>query len=151
MTMIHLAMMRLRNKYQYWPIYHKANLYFQWNNKYLWLRIFIINEEQKGGLNPLFHRAFIVSGPIKLLKMLTGLWVFSFFCSNKANKDIIMSSFKSSRNIQKKECGPDRSVSDNQSSSVTLNVVKSSWDTKSFTAELRFISQVDAAKLCLLV
>ena len=32
-----------------------------------------------------------------------------------------MSSFKSDRNIQKKECGPDRSVSDNQSSSVTLN------------------------------
>ena len=32
-----------------------------------------------------------------------------------------MSSFKSSRNIQKKEFGPDRSVSDNQSSSVTLN------------------------------
>ena len=31
-----------------------------------------------------------------------------------------MSSFKSSRNIQKKECGPDRSVLDNQSSSVTL-------------------------------
>ena len=32
-----------------------------------------------------------------------------------------MSSFKSSRNIKKKECGPDRSVSDNQSSSVILN------------------------------
>ena len=32
-----------------------------------------------------------------------------------------MSSFKSSRNIQKKERGPDRSVSDNQSSTVTLN------------------------------
>ena len=32
-----------------------------------------------------------------------------------------MSSFKSSENIEKKECGPDRSVSDNQSSSVTLN------------------------------
>ena len=32
-----------------------------------------------------------------------------------------MSSFKSSENIQKKECGPDISVSDNQSSSVTLN------------------------------
>ena len=32
-----------------------------------------------------------------------------------------MSSFKSNENIQKKECGPDRSVSDNQSSSVTLN------------------------------
>ena len=33
----------------------------------------------------------------------------------------MMSSFKSSENIQKKEGGPDRSVSDNQSSSVTLN------------------------------
>ena len=32
-----------------------------------------------------------------------------------------MSSFKSSENIQKKKRGPDRSVSDNQSSSVTLN------------------------------
>ena len=31
------------------------------------------------------------------------------------------SSFKSSENVQKKDCGPDRSVSDNQSSSVTLN------------------------------
>ena len=37
------------------------------------------------------------------------------------NKNIRMSSFKSSENIQKKEGGPDRSVSDNQSSSVTLN------------------------------
>ena len=34
-----------------------------------------------------------------------------------------MSSFKNSENIQKKEGGPDRSVSDNQSSSVTLNVL----------------------------
>ena len=32
-----------------------------------------------------------------------------------------LSSFKSSENIQKKEGGPDRSVSDNQSSSVILN------------------------------
>ena len=32
-----------------------------------------------------------------------------------------MSSFKSNENIQKKEGGPDRSVSDNQSSSVSLN------------------------------
>ena len=32
-----------------------------------------------------------------------------------------MSSFKSSENIQKKEVGSDRSVSDNQSTSVTLN------------------------------
>ena len=37
------------------------------------------------------------------------------------NKNIKTSSFKSSENIQKKEDGPDRSVSDNQSSSVTLN------------------------------
>ena len=37
------------------------------------------------------------------------------------NTNIKMSSFKSSENILKKECGPDRSVSDNQSSSVTLN------------------------------
>ena len=37
------------------------------------------------------------------------------------NKNIKMSSFKSSENIQKNEGGPDRSVSDNQSSSVTLN------------------------------
>ena len=32
-----------------------------------------------------------------------------------------MSSFKSSENIKKNECGPDRSVSDNQFSSVTRN------------------------------
>ena len=32
-----------------------------------------------------------------------------------------MSSFKCSENIQKKEVGSDRSVSDNQSTSVTLN------------------------------
>ena len=37
------------------------------------------------------------------------------------NKNIKMSSFKSSENIQKKEGGSRRSVSDNQSSSVTLN------------------------------
>ena len=44
---------------------------------------------------------------------------------NTSCSDIIynikMDSFKSSENIQKKTCGPDRSVSDNQSSSVTLN------------------------------
>ena len=37
------------------------------------------------------------------------------------NKNIKMSYFKSIENIQKNEVGPDRSVSDNQSSSVTLN------------------------------
>ena len=37
------------------------------------------------------------------------------------NRNIKMSSFKNSENIQKKDCGLDRSVSDNQSSSVTLN------------------------------
>ena len=39
---------------------------------------------------------------------------------NIFNKNIKMSSFKGSKNIQKKEGVPDRSVSDNQSSSVTL-------------------------------
>ena len=38
-------------------------------------------------------------------------------------KNLKMCSFKRSENIQKKEGGPDRSVSDNQSSSVTLNVL----------------------------
>ena len=37
------------------------------------------------------------------------------------NRNIKMSSFKSSENIQKKKGEPDRSVSDNQPSSVTLN------------------------------
>ena len=37
------------------------------------------------------------------------------------NENIKMSSFKSRENFQKKEGGPDRSVSDIQSSSVTLN------------------------------
>ena len=36
------------------------------------------------------------------------------------NKNIKMSFFRSSENIQKKEGWPDRSVSDNQFSSVTL-------------------------------
>ena len=47
--------------------------------------------------------------------------LFSLFPIQKPNKNIKVSSFKSSENIQKKEGGPDRSVSDNQSSSVTLN------------------------------
>ena len=50
--------------------------------------------------------------------------IYFDYCNKKqegANKNIKMSSFKSSENIQKKEGGPDRSVSDNQSSSVTLN------------------------------
>ena len=37
------------------------------------------------------------------------------------NKNIKKSYFKSSENIQKREGWPDRSVSDNQSSLVTLN------------------------------
>ena len=43
------------------------------------------------------------------------------------NKNIKMSSFKSRENIQKKEGGPDRSVSDSQSSSVTLNELAMSF------------------------
>ena len=37
------------------------------------------------------------------------------------NKNIKLSSFKSSEKIQKKEGGPDNTVSNNQFSSVTLN------------------------------
>ena len=57
-----------------------------------------------------------------------------------SNKNIKMISFKSSENIQKKEGGPDRSVSDNQSSSVTLNelAMKARKDTviSSFSKEV---------------
>ena len=57
-----------------------------------------------------------------------------------SNKNIKMSSFKSSENIQKKEGGPDRSVSDNQSSSVTMNelAMKARRDTviSSFSKEV---------------
>ena len=56
------------------------------------------------------------------------------------NKNIKMSSFKSSENIQKKEGGSDTSVSDNQSSSVTLNelAMKARKDTviSSFSKEV---------------
>ena len=55
-------------------------------------------------------------------------------------KNIKICSFKSSKNIQKKEGGPDRSVSDNQSSSVTLNelAMKARKDTviSSFSKEV---------------
>ena len=50
-----------------------------------------------------------------------GFQMTKMFIINKSNKNIKMSSFKSSGNMQKKEGGQDRSVSDNQSSSVTLN------------------------------
>ena len=35
----------------------------------------LVNEERRDGHNPLFHRAFIVSGAIKLLKIFTCLVV----------------------------------------------------------------------------
>ena len=59
---------------------------------------------------------------------------------SKKYKNINMSSFKSSEIIQKKEGGPDRSVSDNQSFSVTLNelAMKARKDTviSSFSKEV---------------
>ena len=61
--------------------------------------------------------------PFSVLHARFALVLFQY-CSNLVNalnKTIKMSSLKSSENIQKKEGGPDRSVSDNQSSSVTLN------------------------------
>ena len=65
---------------------------------------------------------------------------FHHICNFALNKNIKMSSFKSSANIQKKEGRPDRSVSDNQSSSVTLNelAMKARKDTviSSFSKEV---------------
>ena len=51
----------------------------------------------------------------------TSIFTITIHVYRIATKNIKMSSFKSSENIQKKAGGPDRSVSDNQSSSVTLN------------------------------
>ena len=50
----------------------------------------------------------------------TLLFLTLLYCTCIPIKNIKMNSFKSSENIQKKEGGPDRSVSDNQSSSVAL-------------------------------
>ena len=57
----------------------------------------------------------------KLIQFFIDFLETPFTKEGARNKNIKMSSFKSSENIQKKEGGPDRSVSDNQSSSVTLN------------------------------
>ena len=65
-----------------------------------------------------FLYPFLLSTEQNIRKLLHALPKQNIY---NANKNIIISSFKSSRNIQQKECGPDRSVSDNQSSSVTLN------------------------------
>ena len=58
------------------------------------------------------------------------------------NKNIKMSSFNSSENIQKKEGGSDRSASDYLSSSVTLNelAMQARKDTviSSFSKEVRY-------------
>ena len=53
-----------------------------------------------------------------------------------------MSSFKSSENIQKKEDVPDRSVSDNQSSSVTLIELAIKARKKKHTVILSFSNEV---------
>ena len=58
---------------------------------------------------------FKIFGSTVIFKVLFGT------CLSITYKNIKMSSFESSEHIQKKEGGPDRSVSDNQSSSVTLN------------------------------
>ena len=42
-----------------------------------------VNEERRDGLNPLFHRAFIVSGAIKLLNHFS---CFSFLLSGGSSK-----------------------------------------------------------------
>ena len=57
-----------------------------------------------------------------------------------------MSSFKSSKNIQKKEGGPERSVSDNQSSSVTLNEL--AMKARKDTVKACHVFHADIVKLC---
>ena len=57
------------------------------------------------------------------------------------NKNMKTSSFKSSENIQKKEGGPDRSVSDNQSSSATLNELAMKAKITNCNFEFQQISQ----------
>ena len=68
------------------------------------------------------------------------IWICILVILPSSYKNINMSSFKSSENFQKKEGGPDRSVSDNQSSSVTLNelAMKARKDTviSSFSKEV---------------
>ena len=54
-------------------------------------------------------------------------------CRVSANKNIEINSFKSSEKIQKREGGPDRFVSDNQSSSVTLNEHELAMKAKNYT------------------
>ena len=49
---------------------------------------------------------------------------------HSTNKNIKMSSFKSIENIQKKEGGPDSTVSNNQFSSVTLNELAKTKETQ---------------------
>ena len=55
------------------------------------------------------------------------------------NNHIKMSFFKSSENIQKKEGGPDRSVSDNQSSSVIIECFLISQYTSAYLKKRKYI------------
>ena len=59
-------------EHQHYPIKHKGLCF---SNKPISTIVkgVIVNEERRDGPNPLFHRAFILSGAIKLLKMFTCL------------------------------------------------------------------------------
>ena len=59
------------------------------------------------------------------------MYTAEFLYTDSLNKNIKMSSFKSRENIQKKEGGPDRSVSDNYSA-VTLNELLSPYQDADF-------------------
>ena len=52
----------------------------------------IVNEERRDGPNSLFHRAFIVSGAIKLLKIFTCLVVHSSYQAVVVRLGLIMTS-----------------------------------------------------------
>ena len=120
---------------QFWPhgnLNGKSWFFFHFS-----VAIELLSMEMKSSASPLNARGqghLVTLAKVTLIEKLWQNFGVQFFKNNKAkwkcipyeakmgwkrnNKSIIMSSFKSSRNIQKKESGLDRSVSDNQSSTV---------------------------------
>ena len=73
------------------------------------------------GKNPFHYEEEVLATLATLTVIFTKKKNVSKEGKGTSNKNIKTSSFKISGNIQKKGDGPDRSVLDNQSSSVTLN------------------------------
>ena len=75
------------------------------------------------------------------------------YLENNSNKNTKTSSFKSNKNIQKKDSGPDRSVSDKQSSSVTLNelAMKARKNNYNFEFQQRSCTRQNMKHMCLVL